>query len=73
MQNVETALNDNVLLIDEKVAIANKDITSYINTLGEKAREFEIISNDSDHRLRHYPASRTSHMRFRSPSSYGCC
>ncbi|MBE6468134.1 MAG: hypothetical protein E7004_06065 [Alphaproteobacteria bacterium] len=45
MQNVETALNDNISILEEKVAIANNDINQYINTLTEKSASFNSVAS----------------------------
>ncbi len=47
MQDVEKVLIDNITHLDEKVLAANGDILSYVDTLQEKAREFEDISDAS--------------------------
>lgn len=47
MQEVENTLANNVVSLDEKVLAANSDILSYVETLQEKAGDFERISNDS--------------------------
>ncbi|MBR2922197.1 MAG: hypothetical protein IKC10_02620 [Alphaproteobacteria bacterium] len=51
MQNVETALSDNISILDKKVALANNDIISYVEKLNEKSQEFETISNDSSDKI----------------------
>ena len=51
MQIVETALNDNISILDEKVAVANTDILNYVNTLKEKTVEFENISSNSSNKI----------------------
>lgn len=40
IQNVESAINSNVSLLNDKVAVANDDITSYLDVLNEKTNEF---------------------------------
>lgn len=47
IQDVENALANSVVSLDEKVLAANGDILSYVDTLNEKASEFEKISEDS--------------------------
>lgn len=51
MQNVETALSDNISILDKKVALANNNIISYVEKLNEKSQEFETISNDSSDKI----------------------
>ena len=47
IQDVENALANSVVSLDEKVLAANGDILSYVDTLNEKASEFEKISEES--------------------------
>ena len=51
MQNIETALNDNISILNEKVSVANSDIMTYIEMLKEKSQEFENISSDSSDKI----------------------
>lgn len=45
IQNVESALNNNVTLLTDKVAVANDDITSYIETINDKTGDFVAIGD----------------------------
>lgn len=45
IQNVESAINSNVTLLNDKVAVANDDITSYLDVLGEKTNEFVALGD----------------------------
>ena len=44
IQNVESAINSNVTVLNDKVAVANDDINSYIDVLNEKTVNFTEIS-----------------------------
>lgn len=44
MQDVESSLSKNVLLLGEKVAVANDDLTSYAETITDKIVSFEDMS-----------------------------
>ncbi|MBQ9235020.1 MAG: hypothetical protein IJ184_00955 [Alphaproteobacteria bacterium] len=44
IQNVESALNSHVALLSDKIAVANDDVTSYIDTLNDKTDEFISMS-----------------------------
>ena len=51
MQDVENTLAGSVVSLDEKVLAANGDILSYVDTLNEKAKEFEEISEQSSDKV----------------------
>ncbi len=45
MQDVDSSLSKNVLLLSEKVAAANDDINTYIDRLNEKTGDFQSMSD----------------------------